>query len=235
MASALAGWGEMSAALAAFFASHILPARPAVRRLLHARLGAGAYAALYSLVSVALLGWLIVAARKAPHVQLWDFEPWQLWAPNLVMPIVCLLVAFGLAAPNPFSIAGSGGARFDPARPGVAAATRHPLLLAITLWALAHMIPNGDLAHVILFGLFAFFGVAGMAALDARARREWGEAVWAERAAKTSLVPFSAVAAGRLRLGEFRPSPWRAGAALSLYLTLLAAHPLVIGVSPLPQ
>jgi uncharacterized membrane protein len=235
MTSALAGWGELSAAFAAFFASHIFPARPAIRRLLLARLGAGAYAALYSLVSVALLGWLIVAARNAPHVRLWDFEPWQLWAPNLVMPFVCLLVAFGLAAPNPFSIAGRENASFDPQRPGVAAVTRHPLLLAISLWAAAHMVPNGDLAHVILFGLFAAFGIAGMAALDARRRREWGEAVWAAKAAKTSLVPFSAIAGARAPLGELGLSPWRAAAGLALYLTLLAAHPYVIGVSPLPQ
>jgi uncharacterized membrane protein len=231
--NALAGWGEMSVAFAAFFASHILPARPAVRRVLHARLGAAAYAALYSLVSLAILGWLIEAARNAPRVQLWDFELWQLWAPNLVMPFVCLLIAFGLLAPNPFSIAGRGSA-FDPARPGIAGVTRHPLLLAITLWAAAHMIPNGDLAHVILFGLFAVFGVIGMAALDRRRRREWGEAVWAERAAKTSLIPFAAVLSGRLRLSEYAPNPARLAAALALYLSLLAMHPMLIGVSPLP-
>jgi uncharacterized membrane protein len=229
---ALAGWGEMSVAFAAFFASHIIPARPAVRRVLHARLGAAAYAALYSLVSLAILGWLIEAARNAPRVQLWDFELWQLWAPNLVMPFVCLLVAFGLLAPNPFSIAGRGS--FDPARPGIAGIMRHPLLLAISLWAAAHMVPNGDLAHAILFGLLAVFGVVGMAALDRRRRREWGEAVWAERSAKTSLFPFSALLSGRLRLSELAPNPVRLAAALALYLSLLAMHPALIGVSPLP-
>lgn len=234
MTSFFAGWGELSLAFFAFFASHILPARPAVRRILSAQLGAGGYALLYSLVSLAVLAWLIEAARGAPRIQLWDFELWQLWIPNLVMPFVCLLIALGLAAPNPFSIAGRGVARFVPECPGIAGVTRHPLLLAITLWAAAHVIPNGDLAHVILFGLFAVFGIVGMAALDGRRRREWGEERWAKLTAKTSLVPFAAIFAGRMHLRELRLDPLRAVAALALYVSLLAAHPHLMGVSPLP-
>jgi len=231
----LAGWSELGLAVAAFFASHVVPARPAVRRLLHARLGGAAYAIIYSSVSLGVLAWLIAAAAHAPYFQLWDFELWQLWIPNIVMPLVCLLIAFGLAAPNPFSIAGRANERFDPKRPGIAAIARHPLLLAITLWALAHMVPNGDLAHAMLFGLFAAFGIAGMAALDGRRRKEWGPRLWAERAAKTSLIPFAAVFQGRVRLSELRVDPFRTASALALYVTLLAAHPLVIGVSPLPR
>ena len=119
----LAGWEEMTLALTAFFASHVVPARPAVRRSLQAHLGGVAYGAIYSAVSLAVLAWLIAAARNAPHIQLWDFELWQLWVPNIVMPFVCVLIAFGLAAPNPFSIAGRGSASFDPGRPGVAGIT----------------------------------------------------------------------------------------------------------------
>ena len=66
--------------------------------------------------------------------------------------------------------------------PGIAGITRHPLLWAFTLWALAHMAPNGDLAHVLLFGLFAVFGIAGMSALDRRKRKQWGaDYGWFER------------------------------------------------------
>ncbi len=224
----------MTLALTAFFASHVVPARPAVRRSLQTHLGGVAYGVLYSAVSLAVLAWLIVAARNAPHIQLWDFELWQLWVPNLVMPFVCILIAFGLAAPNPFSIAGRKSASFDPKRPGIAGITRHPLLWAITLWALAHMVPNGDLAHVVLFGLFAVFGVIGMAALDGRRRKQWGETLWTERAAGTSAIPFAALIAGRVRFQDLHLDPLRALAALALYVTLLGAHAHVIGVSPLP-
>jgi uncharacterized membrane protein len=224
----------MTVALTAFFASHVLPARPAVRRSLQAHLGGVAYGVIYSAVSLAVLAWVIAAARNAPHVQLWDFKLWQLWVPNLVMPFVCLFIGFGIAAPNPFSFAGRRSAPFDADRPGIAGITRHPLLWAITLWALAHIAPNGDLAHVLLFGLFAVFGAVGMTALDNRKRKQWGETLWAERAAKTSAFPFAALLEGRVRLRELRLDPWRAAAALALYATLIAAHPYAIGVSPLP-
>jgi uncharacterized membrane protein len=232
----LSGWAEMIAALGAFFASHIVPARPAVRRFFAGRLGEKMYTVLYSAVSLAILFWLIGAAGRAPHVRLWDFEPWQLWVPNIATPLACLLIAFGVAAPSPFSIAGRDGSGFDPQRPGIAGVTRHPLLWAITLWATAHTVPNGDLAHIMLFGLFAAFGIAGMFTLDARKRREWGEDLWAHRTTRTSLIPFAAVAAGDFGLGGLRRQHIvRVLAALVLYWALLMSHQAIIGVSPLPR
>jgi uncharacterized membrane protein len=233
MTPAQSGWAEFAAALFAFLASHSIPARPAVRRALKDKLGR-LYVVIYSIISLAILAWLIAAADRAPRVRLWSFEPWQLWVPNIVMPLACLLAAFGIAAPDAFSITGYKGKGLDPKRPGIAGITRHPLLWAVTLWAAAHIVPNGDLAHVILFGLFALFGLAGMAMFEARKRREWGPELWAERTARTSFIPFAAVLAGRFRGEGLRPNRVRLLAALALYLTLLLLHPLVIGVSPLP-
>ncbi len=235
MTPAQSEWAQFAAALAVFLASHSVPARPAVRRVLRERLGGRAYMALYSIVSLAVFVWLIAAAENAPRIALWSFEPWQLWVPNIVMPFACLLIAFGFAAPDPFSIAGRNGAAFDPARPGIAGITRHPILWAVALWAGAHMVPNGDLAHVILFGLFALFGLAGMAMFDVRKRREWGPALWAKRTAHTSLLPFAAVLAGRFSGAGLRARPILFIAALALYLSLILLHPHIIGVSPLPD
>ncbi len=234
MTLAQAGWAQFAAALIAFLVSHSLPARPAIRRALRARLGSRTYMALYSLVSLAIFAWLIAAAGNAPHIQLWNFKPWQLWVPNIVMPFACLLIAFAIAAPDPFSITGQRCAAFDPERPGIAGITRHPLLWAVTLWAAAHIVPNGDLAHAILFGLFALFGLAGMAMFDARKRREWGPELWAKRTARTSLIPFAAVVTGRSGGSGFSASPIRFIAALALYLALLFLHAPIIGVSPVP-
>ncbi|MGO9458723.1 MAG: NnrU family protein [Rhodomicrobium sp.] len=235
MTSEHSGWVEFTAALGAFLASHIVPARPAIRRSLRARLGGTAFTVLYSAVSFVLLAWLIDAADHAPRIALLGFEPWQLWVPNIVMPFACLLIAFGIAAPDPFSIAGRAGTTFDPQRPGIAGITRHPLLWAITLWAAAHIVPNGDLAHVILFGMFATFGIAGTFALDARRRREWGPELWESRTAATSLIPFAAVFASRFRGAGMRADPRRFLAAIALYLALILLHAAVIGVSPLPR
>lgn len=61
-----------------------------------------------------------------------------------------------------------------PARPRITGLTRHPLLLAIGLWAAGHLVPNGDLAHVLLFGRFLAMSIAGMLVLDRRRRRQRG-------------------------------------------------------------
>jgi uncharacterized membrane protein len=225
----------MAAALSAFFASHVIPARPAIRGFLIGRLGKRIYTAAYSAFSLAILAWLIGAASRAPQLRLWDFETWQLWVPNAVMPFACLLIAFGVAAPNLFSFGGTGSASFGRDSPGIAGVTRHPLLWAIVLWASAHIVPNGDLAHVLLFALFALFGIAGMLVLDRRSRRQWGHAEWIQRAERTSLIPFAAILTGRFRPGPLRLRHLvRILAAFALYGTLLSCHRALIGVSPFP-
>ncbi|GAA0568113.1 NnrU family protein [Craurococcus roseus] len=228
----MGGWGELFVAFAAFLLSHALPARPALRRPLAAALGERGYLLTYSLVSLAALAWLIAAAGRAPYVALWGPAPWQAWVPNLAMPAACLLVAFGLGAPNPLSFGGRADG-FDPERPGVAGVSRHPLLLALALWAGAHAVANGDLAHVALFGAFAGFALLGMRIIDRRKRRLIGAGEWNRLAARTSGWPLAALVDGRWRPSAL-PEPWRLGLGLLLWLALLALHAPVVGVSPLP-
>jgi uncharacterized membrane protein len=231
----MGGWGEYVGAFVVFVLAHVVPTRPAIRQRLTAWLGERRYLAVYSLLSLGLLYWLILAAGRASYVMLWPYAAWQLWIPNLVMPLVVLLVACGVAIANPFSFGGRTGpdalAAFDPARPGITAVSRHPLLLGIVLWAAAHAVPNGDVAHVLLFGLFALMGVVGMAVLDRRRRRQWGPDHFAERARNTALAGLPAGGVSGWR--EAFP-PLRVGIAVVVYLAILAVHPLLFGVSPLP-
>jgi uncharacterized membrane protein len=224
----MGGWGEYAAAWAVFLGSHMLPARPRWRARLAAPLGERGFTLAYSLASVLVLGWLVAAAGRAPFVPLWGWAAWQAWVPNLVMPVACVLLALGAGIPNPFSIGGAGNEAFDPARPGVLALTRHPVLLAIVLWAAAHLPPNGDLATVSLFGAFAAMGLAGMRALDARRRRAWGEARWRVLAGGTGTWRIRGAGLA------WRAAALRIAAGLGLWLALLALHPLVLGVPPLP-
>ena len=220
-------WLNFTLALCVFMASHLLSALPGLRGALVARLGRGGYGAGYGLLSVALLAWVVVAAGRAPFVSLWDQTVWMRWLANLAMPLAVLLLCLGAAAPNPLSLGGRS-AGFDPARPGIAGVVRHPLLWALLLWALAHLMVNGDLAHVVMFGLFAAYALAGMAMIDARKRRQMGAAVWLTRASATSNLPF----AGNWR--SYRPDWRRLTLAIVIWVGLLHAHLPVIGVSPLP-
>lgn len=110
---------------------------------------------------------------------------------------------------------------FDPTRPGIVRLHRHPLLLALALWATAHVVPNGDLAHVLLFGSFAGFAVLGPRLIDRRKRceisRDWDILAAKVKAAAPLPLPLPRLATG-----------------LALYLLLIAAHPMLFGVSPLP-
>lgn len=228
------GWVDLGLAFAFFLASHAVPARPLVRRALAGRIGERAYLLAYSLVSIVALGLLIVAAGRSPYVELWSIKEWHMSVPHVVMPFVCLLIAFAVAAPNPLSFGGTATGAFDPDHPGIAGIARHPLLLALALWSLSHLAPNGDLAHALVFGPSAAFALAGMLIIDRRKKRQWGEAEWSRLSAKTSLVPFAALLSGRWR-PDFRRlnggAAIRLLASLILYLVMVAAHEPVIGVA----
>lgn len=230
----MSGWGEVLAAFAVFLLSHALPAQPAVREVLVGRLGRGPYLALYSAVSLLVLAWLILAVGRAPYIALWPFQPWQLWAPLIAMPFVCLLASFGLGVANPLSLGGHETG-FDPERPGIAGITRHPLLWALALWAGAHALAKGNLAHVALFGTFTLFALLGAWAIDRRRQRRMGIETWQTLARHAPFFPFG-------RLSETRLAGWslpslvlRLAVAILVFLGFLALHIPVIGLSPLPQ
>lgn len=229
----MGGWAELIGVFALFLVSHAVPVRPAVRGRLVAALGMRAYLLAYSVLSLGVLVWLVIAASRAPYVPLLDGAAWQAWVPNLIMPLACALVSFGAAVPNPLSFGGAQNEAFDPDRPGVVGLTRHPLPWALALWSLAHTIANPDLAHVLLFGGFALFAIIGTRVMDRRFQRLMGSELWAQTARATGNAPLSALVSGRWRPAGL-PS-WRRGLlALVLWLGALALHAPVIGVSPVP-
>jgi len=226
------GWIEFTAALGLFLISHRIPALIGVKAPLTAALGPRGYTVAFSLISTALLAWVIVAAGRAPYVGLWDHAIWHRWAVNIVMPMALALIVFGTAAPNPFAFEGRANG-FDPARPGIAGLTRQPLLWGLALWSGAHLLANGDLAHGVLFGSFAGISLLGMRIVEARRARTMGAAAWQRLTAHTSLIPFAALLTGRWRPAA-GPSLLRGTLWLALWAGLWLLHAPVIGVSPAP-
>ena len=220
-----ADWLNFIAAFLVFFVSHMVLVRPPVRPVLVALLSPRGFSLCYSLLSLTILWWLIVAARDAPYVALWAWEPWQTLVPVLVMLPVCLVLAFGIGVPNPFSFGGRNNNRFDPEHPGIVGLMRHPILVAAFLWSAAHVVPNGDLAHVILFGTFAVFSLAGMKLIDLRKQRDMGPA-WPALVADLKCSP-------RTARVNWRSFLIRATTGVVLYLALAVLHPLFAGVDPL--
>ena len=220
-------WTAFAAIFVAFFLTHSIPVRPPVKARVTALVGTRGFGIGYSILSLAMLSLLIWAAGEAPYVQLWPQYPWQRHAVHLGMLAVCLLLALSIARPNPFSFGGRRNDRFDPDHPGIVRWHRHPILLGLGLWAGLHLIPNGDLAHVILFGVLGGFALAGQRLIDRRKRRELGQERWhaldsARRAAPMFHKPASV-----------RDVSFRIGAGVLAFVLLIWAHPYVIGVSAL--
>jgi uncharacterized membrane protein len=196
-----------------------------------AALGQGGFSAAFSIASVAGIVWLIIAYRWAPYLPTWGLLLW--WRPVaiLLMLPATLLVVIGLATPNPTAVAQEKRLAEPPT--GIVRITRHPFLTGVSLWALVHLIGNGDVASLVFFAAFAVVGLAGTVSIDAKRRRLAG-AGWPAFAAATSIVPFAAIAAGRNRFRPGEIGAWRWVAGLLVYALLLGGHGPIIGIPLLP-
>ena len=129
-----------------FLGIHLLPTSPELRDGVQARLGTGPYKLLYSLISLAgfviiVLGYHKLQLHPGKNPVLWEPPVWARHvAVGLMLPAMILLVA-----------------AFIPSR--IRTAVRHPMLAAIKIWALAHLLANGDLGALLLFGSFLAYAI----------------------------------------------------------------------------
>jgi uncharacterized membrane protein len=229
--------GSLSALFLAtlcFVGAHFLLAWPPVRTRLVAASGEKAFQSIYSLVSVLLLAWTVMAFRQSPSVGWWDFGFAGRAVAVALMPIAAILVVVGLTTPNPTAV---GGERLsDPNRAvrGIVTITRHPFLWGVALWALVHLAANGDAASTILFAGMLVLALGGTAAIDHKRALRMGDA-WRAIAAKSSVVPFAAAAAGRVKVDWKGIGWWRPAAGLLLYVVLLYGHQWFAGVPAIPR
>jgi uncharacterized membrane protein len=141
-----AGMTVLIVGLILFLGLHLLPTSPELRASFIERLGANTYKAVFSILSliglvVIVLGYHKMQLHPGKNPVLWDPPTWTRHiALALMLPSMILLAAANV-----------------PSR--IRTAVRHPMLLAIKLWALAHLLANGDLASLLLFGSFLAFAV----------------------------------------------------------------------------
>lgn len=133
------------AGLALFFGLHIFSA---VRSRgagsdLKVKLGYGPFMGLYSLISLIGFGLIIYGFGAARGAGILYSPPTWMAHINLVLTIPALILLVASQVP-----AGR-----------IKKATKHPMLLAIKLWAFGHLLANGELNSVILFGSFLAYAV----------------------------------------------------------------------------
>lgn len=184
--------------LVIFLGIHCLPMVPARHGAIKARLGDGPYRGLYSVVAAAGLVLIVYgfgAARAAGPVQL--YEP-PFWLRHLTMLLMLPVFVFLVAA-------------YFPGR--IKAALKHPMLAAVKIWALGHLLANGELNSVLLFGSFLAYGV-----IDRIAVKKRGDIGPGPDAPVSAMGDVAALVIGTA-----------AYAAILLWL-----HPILFGVAALP-
>jgi len=183
--------------IAVFLGIHLLPTVGGWREKLVGRLGLNGYKVLFSLLSIASFALLVYGFARAPLIQVWSPPSWTRWvAIVLMLPAFIFLVA-----------------AYVPGQ--IKAKLKHPFLVAIKTWALAHLIANGDLASIILFASFLAYAVYDRITL--------------KRRQETGLITVPAT-------GPARNDVVAAVLGVVLYLVFLVwLHPLLIGTAPVPS
>lgn len=125
--------------LALFLGIHTFTTMRGTRAAAIGRLGEGGYKGLYSLVAAVGLVLIVIGFgryRSAGYIQVWNPPV------SLLHPIALFLLWFAFVALT---------AAYAPAG-RIKSLLRHPMLVAVKAWALSHLLVNGDLGSILLFG-----------------------------------------------------------------------------------
>jgi uncharacterized membrane protein len=186
----------MLAGLLVFIAAHGFSTLRAPRAAVIARIGEGPYKVLYALVSIAgvlMIGYGFGAWRARGPVELWN-PP--VWTRHIAMALM-LFASIAMVA------------TYAPGH--IKAALKHPMLVAIKIWAVAHILANGDIATIVLAVVVLAWAVF------ARISMKWREP-------PAPIAPKGWIGDAAALVG---------GLALYAFLAYLF-HPYVIGVPVLP-
>lgn len=141
--------------LVLFLGMHVVTMKRDLRARMIERLGAGGYKRLYSAVSI--IGFVLLIygyglQRAAGYTVVWEPPVWTRHLALLLNLPIFILLAFGK-------------------RPSwLLSRVKHPMLLAVKIWATAHLLANGDLGSMLLFGSFLAWAV--MARISIKRRPE---------------------------------------------------------------
>ena len=141
--------------LAVFVGVHVVTTMRDRRARLIDRFGEGPYKIGYSVLSILGLVLIVLGWRAAPFIPLWEppVAMRHIAIPLVWIAFVCVTAAY---VPSGF----------------IKARLRHPMLVGVKVWALAHLLANGDLAAMLLFGSLLAFAVYDRIAVKRRARIE---------------------------------------------------------------
>ncbi len=133
-----------------FFLIHLLPSLVSFRQSLIHKLGLSAYKGIFALIAAAALVLIVIGKIQADYVALWLLPAWTRYLTILLVFISFILFP---AAQMPGNIK-----RY----------TRHPMLWGVVFWSIGHLLANGDLSSLVLFGGFLVFALLNMLSANLR-------------------------------------------------------------------
>jgi len=173
-----------------FLGAHLSPGVLGLRAQLVGRLGEGRFLGIYIATSVTGMVCIIAGKAIAPFVNVWDPPLWGREAALVLVAVGFVLMAALLLPTN------------------IRRFTRNPMLSGITAWSAGHLLANGDLASMILFGGFGGYALISIWSLNRRGAQK-----------TTTTYPL-----------------WQdvmtLTAALGVYAVVLWVHPYLFGVAP---
>ena len=205
---------SLSAACIAFVGSHFAMSHP-LRGIMVRALGERGFLGVYSLVSLAALGWIVLAFRAAPTgTPLWPGFGDIAWALASLLTLVAMVLLTGSLVGNPALPETAPEKAAQAEARGVFAVTRHPMMWAFALWAVAHIAAAPTERTLVTASAIAVLALVGAHMQDRKKRALMGEA-WAAWEGRTSYWPrFD-------RLFAAGAMPWIGGAVLWLGLSWL--------------
>ncbi|KZY30710.1 MULTISPECIES: NnrU family protein [unclassified Oleiphilus] len=136
-----------------FIGIHLLPTLPELRQKYIDKLGELPYKGIFAVISIAGFALIIMGKADAPFISIWQPPQFLSHLTKLLMlPAFILLVAAYIPS-------------------NIKRRVRHPMLAGVKLWALGHLLINGDAASILLFGGFLAYAVIDM--IRANKRSEW--------------------------------------------------------------
>jgi uncharacterized membrane protein len=148
-----------------FIGIHLIPAFSSSRDQLVARLSLNGYKLLFTILSLLGLGLMVWGKVKAPHTDVWFPPTWGRDAALVIMLPSMVLLAVAKFPTN------------------IKRVTPHPMLWGFVLWAIAHLLSNGDLSSIILFGSIGIYSTIAILSANQRGARRSTESVPALREA----------------------------------------------------
>lgn len=225
------------AASSFFILIHFLIAGTRLRDGIIQQLGIVRFRQVFSAMAAIGLISMVVAFNKAEHHIIWEAS--SLWGAETVFPVVFflgnlmafLLLVTGTLTPSPNSLLTEKAYQIGLIEvQGILRITRHPGMLGIGLWALMHLLANGDSASAVFFGSLATLSLLGPLSMDRKKLRLDPER-YSLIVEQTSYLPFVAILRNKNHISWSEIGWQKPALAIFIYAATVFAHPWIAGVA----